>query len=110
MIGYVPTALARVAALAKVAVMLSPFLMPVRVPVKAGFGSPYRRLALVPVTDNGAGATASVPLFEVTVELPSFAVGSASAGTMANVPTALAGVAALLKVAVMLSAFLIPAI
>ena len=65
--GEVPTGLVTKAALAKVAVMLSAFLMPEMVPVKPGFGSPYSRLAFVPVTVSAAGAIVSDPLFEVTV-------------------------------------------
>jgi hypothetical protein len=47
--------------------MLSPFLMPVIVPVKLGFGSPYSRLASAGVTVNMAGVMVSLPLFKVTV-------------------------------------------
>ncbi len=65
--GNVPTGLPAVAAVAKVAVMASPFLSPEIVPVKAGFGSPYSRLVFVAVTDSSAGVTVNVPLFRVTL-------------------------------------------
>ena len=66
MIGYAPTGLAAVAALAKVAVMLSPFLMPVIVPLNTGFASPIDAAGVAPVTVSGAGLTVRVPLVEVT--------------------------------------------
>src|SRR5579859_7900124 len=45
-----------------VAVMLSPFWMPVIVPVNAGFGSPYALLALAAVIVKAAGLTVRLPL------------------------------------------------
>src|ERR1041385_6282045 len=47
--------------------MLSPFWIPVMVPVKAGFGSPYARLALAAVTVNGAGLMVRLELPEAGV-------------------------------------------
>ena len=43
-------------------VMLSPFRMPLIVPVNTGFGSPYTRVALARVTDSGCWVTVRVPV------------------------------------------------
>ena len=59
-IAYTPTGLLGVAVVAQVAVMLSPFWTPVRVPPNTGFGCPYTRAALLTVSVSGAGTTTSV--------------------------------------------------
>ena len=64
--GYEPTLLVGSALVANAAVMLSPFLMPVMLPVKTGLGSPYNRLKLVTATVSGAGFTVSVPFTTVS--------------------------------------------
>src|SRR5438874_276846 len=81
-----------------VAVMLSPFLIPVIVPVKAGLGSPYKRFASAGVTESGAGLIVNLAGVFVTLWLPNLPSGSFRVGAAAVV----------VYVAVMLSAFLIP--
>src|SRR5947209_12511281 len=63
--GYVPTGLACVAVVVKVAVMLSPFLIPTMLPSNGGLGWPYSRDWLLAVTVSGAGLICTVMVAEV---------------------------------------------
>ena len=72
MIGYVPTGLAVVAVVDRLAAPLttlgvSPLTKPVIVSVKVGLAARYSRLASLAVTVSVSGVTVSVPGFRVTV-------------------------------------------